>query len=203
MLKHMAAMAANKQEYAMRKILPTFAAVAMLALVACADNSQAPTSGGIGGSTAATAVASPAIAFPTPEQLASASAIITRGEFKGNYLSDNHPIRLSISERNPQCLFMYDGWSSRPRNVENRSTRIPVSLAGRREVAIGFHKENRTCGLKHTDGGLVPYVFVEKAYRLRDWWVMVAKDSDDNLVHCWLSRRSYNPEHSWCQEQVS
>jgi hypothetical protein len=45
MLKPMAVMAENKQEYAMRKILPTFAAVTMLALVACADNSQAPVTG--------------------------------------------------------------------------------------------------------------------------------------------------------------
>jgi hypothetical protein len=195
MLKPMAAMAANKQEYAMRKILPTFTAVAMLALVACADNSQAPTSGGVGSSTPATAVASPAIAFPTQEQLASASAIITRGEFKGNYLSDNHPVRLRIAYNDPRCLFMWDGWSNRPRTVINKSTGSPV-------VAIGFHRANSTCGREYTDE-LVPYVFVEKAYRLPNWWFFIAKNTSGNRVHCSVSRRSFNPEHSWCEEQVS
>jgi hypothetical protein len=194
MLKPMAAMAAKKQEYVMRKILPTFAAIAMLALVACADNSQAPTSG-IGGNTPATAVASPAIAFPTPAQQASASAIITRGEFKGNYLSDNHPVRLRVAYNDPRCLFMWDGGSNRPRTVINKSAGSPV-------VAIGFHSANWTCGREYTDE-LVPYVFVEKAYRLPNWWFFIAKNTSGNRVHCSVSRRSFNPEHSWCEEQVS
>jgi hypothetical protein len=47
MLKSMAAMAANKQEYAMRKILPNFAAVAALGLAACqtGNSQQQPATG--------------------------------------------------------------------------------------------------------------------------------------------------------------
>jgi hypothetical protein len=194
MLKPMAAMAASKQEYAMRKILPTFAAVAMLALLACADTSQAPTSGGIGGSTPTTVVASPAIAFPTQEQLASASAIITRGEFKGDYLTANHPVRLRIAFRDPRCLFMWDGGSNRPRTVINKSTGSPV-------VAIGFHSANWTCGREYTDE-LVPYVFVEEAYRLDNRWYFIAKNTGGNRVDCSVSHVSFETEDSWCVEQV-
>ena len=172
----------------MRKSLIASTAVAMLALVACADNSQAPTSGGIGGNTPATAVASPAIAFPTQEQLASATKV-TKGNFTANGpLGRLHPIQID-----PRCLALSDGYSRRARAVMNTST---SSL-----VAIGFHRADSTCGREHTDG-LVPYVFVEEAYRLDNRWYFIAKNTGGNRVDCSVSHVSFETEDSWCVEQV-
>ncbi len=175
----------------MTRILRTLSLLAVLFLAACAGSNQVP----------ATAVDVPAYALPPAELQKSASHIIRRGQFKGNYNSNDHPIRLLSSYTHPQCLFMYDGSTSRPRNVINKSTYRPNSQL----LAIGFHRENSTCSLEHTDW-LVPYVFAEIAYRrMPDLWFFVAKAPTEPgkpavFLHCRLSRLTYDPESSWCED---
>ena len=162
----------------------------LLTLVACAGNNQVP----------ATAVVVPANALPSEEVQKLASPIIYRGQFKGNHNSDDHPIRLLSSYNHLECLFMYDGSTTRPRNARN------INADGKDDVkqplvAIGFHSGNATCGLKHTHW-LVPYVFAAIGYRLPAGWLFVANDTHGNWVHCWMSRRNYNPmvyPYSWCK----
>jgi hypothetical protein len=173
----------------MKRILSLLLA---LFLAACAGSNQVP----------ATAVDVPAYALPPAELQNSASPIIRRGQFKGDYLSDDdHPINLSRAFRDPRCLFMKDGFSNRPRNVRylNADGKDDVNQP---QVAIGFHSGNSTCGREDTDER-VPYVFVEIAYRLMpNWWFFVAKTTSGDFVHCWLSRRTRNPDRSWCQKLV-